>query len=218
MRPVPHDEDESALRVGYWKAIAVETDDTIEVAAVIFEQETPAGTKFCDHFITVDIVESRDGRAERVAGGLAGEGAEQASVAAGVDVGSPGVVQGRTDEQIGLRVVVDVKGRVHIPAQLLRGQRAGDGREQKQPGCSGVHVESANVVEAGVVERRRQDQVVNLVAIEVADVIGYPAERVAGLCLSDARVEAARVRIEKLHVLPDAASVGVEIERVRPNR
>ncbi len=44
------------------------------------------------------------------------------------------------------------------------------------------------------------------------------AERVAGLCLSDARVEAARVRIEKLHVLPDAASVGVEIERVRPNR
>lgn len=44
------------------------------------------------------------------------------------------------------------------------------------------------------------------------------AERVAGLCLSDARVEAARVRIEKLHVLPDAASVGVEIERLRPNR
>ncbi len=44
------------------------------------------------------------------------------------------------------------------------------------------------------------------------------AERVAGLCLSDARVEAARVRIEKLNVLPEAASVGVEIERVRPNR
>ncbi|MCH8183252.1 MAG: dihydroneopterin aldolase, partial [Proteobacteria bacterium] len=44
------------------------------------------------------------------------------------------------------------------------------------------------------------------------------AERVAGLCLSDARVEAARVRIEKLNVLPEAASVGVEIERVRPRR
>lgn len=44
------------------------------------------------------------------------------------------------------------------------------------------------------------------------------AERVAGLCLSDARVEAARVRIEKLDVLPEAASVGVEIERVRPIR
>ncbi len=44
------------------------------------------------------------------------------------------------------------------------------------------------------------------------------AERVAGLCLSDARVEAARVRIEKLNVLPEAASVGVEIERVRPSR
>lgn len=42
------------------------------------------------------------------------------------------------------------------------------------------------------------------------------AERVAGLCLSDARVEAARVRIEKLNVLAEAASVGVEIERLRP--
>ena len=42
------------------------------------------------------------------------------------------------------------------------------------------------------------------------------AERVAGLCLSDARVEAARVRIEKLNVFAEAASVGVEIERLRP--
>ncbi len=42
------------------------------------------------------------------------------------------------------------------------------------------------------------------------------AERVADRCLIDPRVEAVRVRVEKLHVIAEAASVGVEIERVRP--
>jgi dihydroneopterin aldolase len=41
------------------------------------------------------------------------------------------------------------------------------------------------------------------------------AESIAGLCLADPRVRAARVRVEKLDVFPEAASVGVEIERVR---
>ena len=39
------------------------------------------------------------------------------------------------------------------------------------------------------------------------------AERIAALCLDDSRVYAVRVRVEKLDVFPDAASVGVEIER-----
>ncbi len=39
------------------------------------------------------------------------------------------------------------------------------------------------------------------------------AESVAGLCLADSRVESVRVRVEKLDVFPDVASVGVEIER-----
>ncbi len=39
------------------------------------------------------------------------------------------------------------------------------------------------------------------------------AERVAEACLSDARVRVVRVMVEKLDVFPDAASVGVEIER-----
>lgn len=39
------------------------------------------------------------------------------------------------------------------------------------------------------------------------------AERIAEICLHDARVELARVRIEKLDVFDDLASVGVEIER-----
>ncbi len=41
------------------------------------------------------------------------------------------------------------------------------------------------------------------------------AERLAEICLADARVVAARVMVEKLDVFPDAASAGVEIERRR---
>ncbi|MEQ1754597.1 MAG: dihydroneopterin aldolase [Micropepsaceae bacterium] len=39
------------------------------------------------------------------------------------------------------------------------------------------------------------------------------AERIAEHCLADARVRVARVRIEKLQVISEARSVGVEIER-----
>ena len=39
------------------------------------------------------------------------------------------------------------------------------------------------------------------------------AERIAEACLEDARVVLARIRVEKLDILPDAASAGVEIER-----
>jgi dihydroneopterin aldolase len=41
------------------------------------------------------------------------------------------------------------------------------------------------------------------------------AERIAQLCLENRRVKSARVRVEKLDVYPDAASVGAEIERHR---
>lgn len=39
------------------------------------------------------------------------------------------------------------------------------------------------------------------------------AERIADISLEDPRVHAARVRVEKLDVIAEAASVGVEIER-----
>lgn len=39
------------------------------------------------------------------------------------------------------------------------------------------------------------------------------AEEIANLCLADRRVRSARVRVEKLDILPNAQSVGVEIER-----
>ncbi len=44
------------------------------------------------------------------------------------------------------------------------------------------------------------------------------AERIAALCLEDRRVEVVRVRIEKLDVFADAASVGVEIERFQAGK
>ena len=44
------------------------------------------------------------------------------------------------------------------------------------------------------------------------------AERIAADCLEDRRVLSAKVRVEKLDVMPDASSVGVEIERHRVNR
>jgi 7,8-dihydroneopterin aldolase/epimerase/oxygenase len=41
------------------------------------------------------------------------------------------------------------------------------------------------------------------------------AERIATLCLENRKVRGARVRVEKLDVYPDAASVGAEVERYR---
>lgn len=41
------------------------------------------------------------------------------------------------------------------------------------------------------------------------------AEKIAELCLTDERVETARIRVEKLDVYAEAASVGIEIERGR---
>ena len=41
------------------------------------------------------------------------------------------------------------------------------------------------------------------------------AERIAEMCFKDRRVGSVRVRIEKLDILENAASVGVEIERFR---
>ena len=40
-------------------------------------------------------------------------------------------------------------------------------------------------------------------------------ERIAESCLTDKRVMAARVRVEKPDIIPNARSVGVEIERAR---
>lgn len=52
-----------------------------------------------------------------------------------------------------------------------------------------------------------------LIAAGHINLVETLAERIATQCLSDRRVLSAKVRVEKLDVFADAASVGVEIER-----
>ncbi len=52
-----------------------------------------------------------------------------------------------------------------------------------------------------------------LAARDHVNLVETLAEDVAAMCLADPRVRSARVRIEKLDILREAESVGVEIER-----
>jgi len=60
-------------------------------------------------------------------------------------------------------------------------------------------------------------QIKTIVAEGHLNLVETLAERIATACLSDDRVRVALVRVEKLAVIPEASSVGVEIERVRPH-
>jgi 7,8-dihydroneopterin aldolase/epimerase/oxygenase len=68
-----------------------------------------------------------------------------------------------------------------------------------------------NVVSYEIVVKK----VERIVAQGHVNLIETLAELIAGACLKDARVMAARVRIEKPDVIKNARSVGVEIERAR---
>lgn len=70
----------------------------------------------------------------------------------------------------------------------------------------------AQVVDYEAVVRRVQA----IVAAGHINLVETLAERVAALCLEDQRVLNARVRVEKLAAIAEAASVGVEIVRTRP--
>lgn len=67
----------------------------------------------------------------------------------------------------------------------------------------------SNVVDYGAVV----DGIKDILAGGHLNLVETLAEKVAEFCLSDERVRVARVRIEKLKVVPEAKSVGVEIER-----
>ena len=69
----------------------------------------------------------------------------------------------------------------------------------------------ANVVSYEAVVRR----VEAIVAQGHVHLVETLAERIAEGCLADERVSAARVRVEKPDIIPNARSVGVEIERLR---
>ena len=77
-------------------------------------------------------------------------------------------------------------------------------------------------------ERNLQDRIENVLSYEhIVDgvraiteeshinLVETLAERIAGLCLADERAARVRVCVEKLDIYEEAASVGVEIERVR---
>lgn len=66
-----------------------------------------------------------------------------------------------------------------------------------------------NVVDYGAVV----DGIKGILAGGHMNLVETLAEKVAAHCLADKRVKVARVRIEKLKVLAEAQSVGVEIER-----
>jgi len=59
------------------------------------------------------------------------------------------------------------------------------------------------------------DRIRAIVASGHVNLVETLAENIADICLADPRVEAARIRVEKLDIFPDAESVGVEIERSR---
>ena len=68
-----------------------------------------------------------------------------------------------------------------------------------------------NVVSYEIVVKK----VERIVAQGHVNLVETLAELIAAACLNDARVMAARVRIEKPDVIKNARSVGVEIERTR---
>jgi len=59
------------------------------------------------------------------------------------------------------------------------------------------------------------DGVRAIVAAGHVQLVETLAERIAESCLADERILTARIRVEKLDIYPDAAGVGVEIERRR---
>lgn len=89
----------------------------------------------------------------------------------------------------------------------------------------GVADDGARAVSRAAVGRDDLDRVVDysVIAEEVGRIVAAGhvqlvetlAERIAEACLADPRVALARVRVEKLDVLPHGASAGVEVERRR---
>jgi 7,8-dihydroneopterin aldolase/epimerase/oxygenase len=69
----------------------------------------------------------------------------------------------------------------------------------------------SSVVSYEIVVRKVEE----IVASGHINLVETMAEQIAASCLKDKRVLAARVRIEKPDVFPNARSVGVEIERAR---
>ena len=94
--------------------------------------------------------------------------------------------------------------------------------EQGPPGSAGLSHQGMSRAGIGrdelgrVVDYERIAQAVRaIVGAGHVQLVETLAERLAESCLTDERVQLVRVRVEKLDVFVDLASVGVEIERRR---
>ena len=128
-----------------------------------------------------------------------------------------------------LRLADALRGMRHVFVRdLVLEARIGVHRHEHQ-GPQSVRINiDLTVAEGDVALEDRLENVVDygqivagikaIVAAGHINLVETLAERIAALGLADPRVEAARVRVEKLHVVAEAESVGVEIERFRPRR
>jgi 7,8-dihydroneopterin aldolase/epimerase/oxygenase len=97
--------------------------------------------------------------------------------------------------------------RIRVNVDLGVREEGGAGRSRRAVGRDDL----ARVVDYAIIAER----VRSIVAAGHVQLVETLAERIAEACLDDDRVELARIRIEKLDVLPDGASAGVEVERRR---
>lgn len=97
--------------------------------------------------------------------------------------------------------------------------------ERKKPQRIRINLDLAVRKETGTIDDKLSevvcyedvaDGIRTMVAGGHVNLVETLAEQIADMCLADERVNAARVRIEKLDVFEDAASAGVEIERFGP--
>jgi dihydroneopterin aldolase len=100
-----------------------------------------------------------------------------------------------------------VRQRIRVNVDL--GVQDDGGRPQSRAGVG--RDELSRVVDYADVAQQVRD-IVESGHVKLVETL---AERIAESCMTDARVMLARVRVEKLDVLPDGASAGVEVERRR---
>jgi dihydroneopterin aldolase len=111
--------------------------------------------------------------------------------------------QGRTQR---VRINVDLA----VRDDAAPGAAPGLSRRPARAGAVGAD-DLGRVVDYGAIMER----VRNIVAAGHVRLVETLAERIAESCLDDPRILSARIRVEKLDIYPDAAGVGVEVERRR---
>lgn len=74
---------------------------------------------------------------------------------------------------------------------------------------------ASDLIEDTVSYEQIVDRARTIVSDKHYNLVETLAEELAVMCLTDTRVQATRVRVEKLDVFADVAAVGVEIERLQ---